>query len=516
MKLEEQFFHFFFYPFLVGVTLSSIIIITCSVYFTNDFIDKKTNDNLVELVKDYSKINIKSINVLISSLLLKVQIGFNELILYYQNVANKVKSNNTNINRYIDDNFLKCVLDLDETINENNENTSFMGVWLLSLETNLSKLKPNSTEKNQLITYSNMMRNIYSIFYSSNSTLKNIYFYFESTELFIEFPLIYEINNGFIYEIVNFTTNPVWCTDKNGEIYKIYKTKCRGFYNKIKKAKSDVFDINYKDNENRTIFVSDFYIQTGIKFDIVFSICIEFVDPISEKLAYICSDISSNELNYNMNNINSKINGFFFVNSVGFAHSFYYPQNLDEGLTTSENVFKWEKNFFLEEKMRFSKDVHLLMTSNYLKYIYDNPLYEEVFINGENANEQIFYLNGEKFQFSIYPVILENYNGNIEHVLNIIYAYNEKKIYDEMKIRNKIFQKIVIELIIIVIFGSGLLYLIVLSFNYLAKYIVIPIKNVNYMLKGINIGGKNRLEYLNFLKKRQDDNAERLEKVIII
>ena len=32
------------------------------------------------------------------------------------------------------------------------------------------------------------------------------------------------------------------------------------------------------------------------------------------------------------------------------------------------------------------------------------------------------------------------------------------------------------------------------------------------MLKGINIGGKNRLEYLNCLKKRLDDNIEILEK----
>jgi hypothetical protein len=33
------------------------------------------------------------------------------------------------------------------------------------------------------------------------------------------------------------------------------------------------------------------------------------------------------------------------------------------------------------------------------------------------------------------------------------------------------------------------------------------------MLKGINIGGDNRLEYLNFLKKKQDENAELLEKI---
>ena len=32
------------------------------------------------------------------------------------------------------------------------------------------------------------------------------------------------------------------------------------------------------------------------------------------------------------------------------------------------------------------------------------------------------------------------------------------------------------------------------------------------MLKGINIGGENRLKYLNFLKKKQDENIEKLEK----
>ena len=55
-----------------------------------------------------------------------------------------------------------------------------------------------------------------------------------------------------------------------------------------------------------------------------------------------------------------------------------------------------------------------------------------------------------------------------------------------------------------------MLYLLVLAFNTLSKYIVIPIKNANYMLKGINIGGKNRLKYLNYLKQRQDDNVEKL------
>ena len=35
------------------------------------------------------------------------------------------------------------------------------------------------------------------------------------------------------------------------------------------------------------------------------------------------------------------------------------------------------------------------------------------------------------------------------------------------------------------------------------------------MLKGINIGGNNRLEYLSFLKKKQDENIEILEKIYL-
>ena len=152
------------------------------------------------------------------------------------------------------------------------------------------------------------------------------------------------------------------------------------------------------------------------------------------------------------------------------------------------------------------------MSSNYIKYINDS-LYTELFINGEKRVEQIFYINGEKYEFSIYPIVLENFNGIKEHVLNIIYVYKNQSFYDEIKVKTELGNKIIVELIIIIIFGSGLLYLIVLSFNTLAKYIVIPIKNVNHMLKGINIGGKNRLEYLNYLKKRQDDNVEILEKL---
>ena len=250
-------------------------------------------------------------------------------------------------------------------------------------------------------------------------------------------------------------------------------------------------------------------------FSNVFTICVQFDEPISGGKAYVCADIGQDSLIFNFDNINNKLNGYFLVVPVGFNKIFYFPQSMEYANTPMENIFGNNKNFFLEEKVYFLNHVQKLMTSNYIKYIKEDreSFFEEVYTNGQNSNDQYFYLNGQAFNFSIYPIVFENTAGKKEHVLNIIYVYNEKILTKGIKLISNIFVQIILELIIFVVFGSGLLYLVVLSFNILVKYIVIPIKNVNYMLKGINIGGENRLDYLDYLKKRQEDNIEMLEKI---
>ena len=216
MKLEAQFFHFFFYPFLIGVACSSIIVIVCSLIFSNNYLDKITGNNIVELGKEYTKININSISELLVTRLLKMQLSLTELILLYQKLSNKLKTGNPNLDRKINEEFLICVLDLNDTLKETFNQSYNMAYWILDLETNLAKLKPNSIEENQLIAFSKMMQNVYSVYYSTNYTGSNFYFYFESTELYISFPLSYDIQNGFITEITNYTDNPVWCTNDKG------------------------------------------------------------------------------------------------------------------------------------------------------------------------------------------------------------------------------------------------------------------------------------------------------------
>ena len=121
----------------------------------------------------------------------------------------------------------------------------------------------------------------------------------------------------------------------------------------------------------------------------------------------------------------------------------------------------------------------------------------------------------KRYIYSIYPITFENLNKEKEHILSIIYIYNEKTFLEKIKNNSySLFSEIFLFLLLFIIFGSSLLYIIYLTFNILAKNIVIPIQNVNYMLKGINIGGIYRLDYLNFINKTRDENHEKLEDII--
>ena len=186
----------------------------------------------------------------------------------------------------------------------------------------------------------------------------------------------------------------------------------------IQKAKTDIFDYNSFDNKDRTIFVTEFYYQSGMDFTNVFTMCIQFDEPISEGKAYICADIGQNSLIFNFDNINSKLNGFFLVSPVGFNRAFYFPQSIEYAYTPSENIFKWDKTFYLEEKTYFFNHIQKLMTSNYIKYLDkgNNSFLEEVYINGQNSTEQFFYIKGEAFNYSIYPIVFENIEGKKESI----------------------------------------------------------------------------------------------------
>ena len=84
MELQEKFFKAFFFPFLTGVILCTLIVIIFLGFFTNNYLNKRTSQNIINLRKNYSKIIINSANILLQKKFLKFQTGLNELALFYQ------------------------------------------------------------------------------------------------------------------------------------------------------------------------------------------------------------------------------------------------------------------------------------------------------------------------------------------------------------------------------------------------------------------------------------------------
>ena len=204
----------------------------------------------------------------------------------------------------------------------------------------------------------------------------------------------YYKENDYLGVYTNFEGNPYWCLNEQGNIYNIYNVKCRNFYLNIQKAKSNIYDNNYTREKKRTIFVTDFYKQ----FDYgdssnIYTMCIEFFDPITNGSAYACTDINQDDLTSAFNKLNSNIHGYFFVSTIGFNYIFYFPQSAFPQ-TITDNIYSWDLNYFLEEKTYFFNNIQKTLTSNYNNQI-GNSMNEEVFVNGKNCSEQYFYINNE-------------------------------------------------------------------------------------------------------------------------
>ena len=520
MKLQYLFFKSFFYPFLAAVFLSTLIVTIFLGFFTNNYLNKRTSQNIINLEKKHSKYIINSVNDMVYSLFFKYEASLNEQILFYQKIANELLKNE-NSHQLLNDYLVSAI---DVTSDENFcwdyfFESEYMGVWVLDENSTNENIYLDDSKKEarlQITAYSNTIPNTDSIFIIGYPYVYPYFFYFEKTELYITFPLSHQCDTGYIYELTDssfyhFTS----CLTEKGEYQPVFKMRCENFFINMLKSKTNVFDNNYLSNQNRTIFINNYYYTSYIDSLQDLMMCIKFDDPITNGNAYACLEALYNNITTCLDELNSKLKGYFLISNVGANYVFYYPFLTTTGKIPTEYIFGWDLDYKLEEKVNFYYHIKKIFSSNYIDYIGDT-ITDEIYVNGKNSSGQYFYANGIKYKYSLYPIVLINLNGKKEHILSTIYIYDEQKFFEDLeKYGSSLVTNIILELIIFIGFGSGLLYLIYLCFNILAKYIVIPIKNVNYMLKGINIGGDIRMKYLDFLRKTQDENIEKLEQYFL-
>ena len=435
MKLKDKFFNSFFFSFLISIILSTLVVTLFIGLFTNNYYDKRTYKNFVGIEKKLSKINIDSASDILRTAIEKIHLSLNEYIKYYQLLANKMlELNNTDELNFSE--YLKCAQSVDSLFCFDNENETFYkAIWTLDDETTEYNLDSKPDVKKQLLAYDKIIPIINASLEATKPDAFVYHFYFEENELFISYPISSGCETAYfyIYNSYTYEYDTIQCIDNNGEYYQSYKFKCEIYFKNFQISKTNIFDINYSSERNKTIFISNYYAAHTEYEERKFDMCIQFIDPITKGNGYACSQVICWDLVASLESINSKIPGFFFISNVGFNNVFYYPQSTISPKTSTLNIFDWEFDYILKEKKDYITNINKIFTSNYINYVKDSSKLEEIYVNGQNDSDQYFYMNKEKMKYPIYPIIFENLYREKEHIFSIIYIYNEKSFLEKIK-----------------------------------------------------------------------------------
>ena len=325
---------------------------------------------------------------------------------------------------------------------------------------------------------SNLIANLDTILQISTPEAHSYYFYFEETGLYLTFPLLEQCYNNKYNYLRNYPIMELdKCKYEDEKMHVPYKPIYEKYFENMGKSKSRTFDNNYKSNQNKTIYFNNIFFDEFSKIALEFVMCNEFEDPITKGKGYSCVNSTYDDLIEPLDNINTKIKGYFFVSIIGYNNVLYYPNSNNTVKIPIEYIFNSDSNYTLDEKSDFYYTVKKTFSSNYKDYIGNREL-EEVFVNGKNSSGQNFYINGELFNYSIYPILLSNIKGQKEHTFSIIYVYNNRILLGNLNQINTslIIFKIIIEVLTLLLFGFGLLHIICLAFDILSK-------NILYLLK---------------------------------
>ena len=162
-KLEDIFFKYFFISFLISVLLSTLVSTVFLTIFTNNYYDIRTLQNIINLEKQTSKMNINSANDMVTSYITKLQINLNELILEYEKIANDlIQDENSHI--LLTDYFVSAVSVDEEFCDNFYYESEYMGTWLYDQYTTNDNLDDSIKDvKLELTALSHILQNLDTI-----------------------------------------------------------------------------------------------------------------------------------------------------------------------------------------------------------------------------------------------------------------------------------------------------------------------------------------------------------------
>ena len=263
MKMEFIFLKYFFFSFLIGIFISLLIVILILVFFTNNFCDKKSMQDIINLEKKYAESELKSANIRVTTLLSKYQALFNESIIFYKNIANDLL--------------------VDENSHQLEPNFIYSIVFVDIVSCFNKRFRPDRRALFIYDRHTTDFPNLDTLFYFSNPEAYTYYFYFEETGLYIAYPLLMQCKNDH-YE--NLILYPIFyeniCLDEDGNLFALYKPTFEKYFQNMMKCKTFTFDNNFKSNQNRTIFFNNYFYDKLSINELEFVMCTEFEDPVTK------------------------------------------------------------------------------------------------------------------------------------------------------------------------------------------------------------------------------------------
>ena len=222
MRLQSQIIKTILFPFIIGIFLSFLVIISVLYNYGYNYLDQKTQENIVEAQFNLTSIRIYSVCTLLYRSLQKSQLLLEQLSSSYNFYASepglKIKDSNFNECKGSQSEcFVRNGKLSPEEIKKfrNDSNSNKTSIWFMSNQkVNYTSLSDNHNAKTQLTILSHMNLLLYSAQQTDINTINFIYFLFDSTNLVYGFPLSSQLNDGGLIEAFTSHKNPSWCKDE--------------------------------------------------------------------------------------------------------------------------------------------------------------------------------------------------------------------------------------------------------------------------------------------------------------
>jgi hypothetical protein len=504
MRLQDKFKRVFIFPLIFGILISIILTVVILSMYSQYFSDTNLTQRLEKVELGKSNPLLYTANNLIFKKFQKNIYALFVLKEYYNFYAKSVKNGNTTFDsRVIDshisnslkinDNYAEFINNLERE-SENNSTYLDHAFWHYDNKiSDYSKLSQNL--RYQLMSLTNMIPILRSLYEATENNLFNrldlIYFANKNTNLFFGYPIFND--NANFFNMFKSIVNPPSCKTETGIQPDYYDFQCRDWWEQViestlvKNSQDIVITHPYKFGG-----FDKFGITVCIKLDDIF--VEDYQIDKEEALSTICVDIDISDLYEIFDNFNKELSGYFYVLRVNSDIPIYYPMIMQNSYFSSIARFEFDIGtpYFVEELSEFIKNIVPGLISKYDENVmidyYDGRTLIPV-------SSGVYSKNGVSSNYTIYPIKLYTKNdqlGDSFHILTIVYV-NQPTIL-KVSIQNfqvTLYPRLVIQIFLFAIMGAILVLIAWSLIIAIATNIVKPIKNLKYMIQGMNVGSNS-------------------------